>query len=135
MNEKQLIATLKKANDSLQVAEDNYSSFDCFTSKSILELKCRYGDRRYPDTMIELQKFEKNMEIAKEQGKDFFYVVYSQPHQQIFFFNVSKLCDDEYDFKWESKRCPQTTSFSRREYVEKKVGYIQWDNAVFTLPL
>ena len=129
MKELELKNRLKKIVDNAKDSYGQYCSFDMYTKESHLELKCRYGSRVYPDTMIERGKYDKNIALSKEHQKDFIYVVYSEPHSSIFFFNISQLTSEGYDFKWKNKRCPQTSQFEKRGYVDKEVGGVEWDKA------
>ena len=129
MNEakmKELVAAIQPASMDTD-AEDEYCTHDVETQRALIELKHRRGSKKYPDSMIERKKFDNTM--AKCEGKEFHYIVASDAHQCVFFFNVSKLHQQGVDFGWHSKRCPKTSDFGKRVYIEKEVGGLKWDDA------
>ncbi len=124
MNEAKLLAFI---NDKLNMEltstnKDQYCPYDAYNDKYTVELKCRR--KHYNTQMIEMYKIKKLRE-----GKELLYIV-STP-EGIFGFNVSKLLDADYDFKWETKKLPATTDFNRREWIDKVVGYIDVNKAVW----
>ena len=131
MREMQLKNVVKKYYPTVKDPKDTsqFCPYDLEAPKALLELKSRFIKKDYGDSQIEKQKYEKNLRIAKEAGKDFYYVVWSDYHQAIYFWNVSKLTEENYDFGWMTKKCPATTDFQRREYVDKVVGGLKWGDA------
>ena len=131
MNEKKMKELIKSIQPLARDMDeaDKFSCFDMETNRARIELKHRRGNRMFPDTMLEKQKFDKNI----DQFREYHYVVASDAHQTVYFFNVTKLNDTKYDFNWHMKRCPATSDFGRREYVEKEVGGLKWDDAYHSL--
>lgn len=130
MNEKQLHELIIKYAPGLQTLQrtdyDQYCSYDAFDSKYVMEYKCRR--KWYPDgTQLEQPKYDKNTNV---EGKQYLYAVYDGK-EHIRIWNVSKMADDGYDFRWETKMCPSTTDFDRNEYVPKTVGILGWDDCLW----
>ena len=123
MNEKKL---LDYVNDKLSLClnstngVDQYCPYDAYDDHYTVELKCRR--KHYPEQMIEYHKIK-----HLHEGKELLYVV-STP-QGFYAFNVSKLLEEDYTFNWETRKLPATTDFNRRQWVDKKVGYIHVDKA------
>ena len=102
----------------LRLMMDNqYSSYDAYNDEYILEFKTRH--KVYQDTQVERIKIERNLVEAKKQGKKFLYVI--NDAEGIFVWSISKLAANGYDFKYITMRCPKTTSFKNREYIDKSV--------------
>ena len=135
MRELQLKNVVKKYYPTVTEPTDTsrFCPYDLEAPKALLELKSRFIKRDYGDSQIERQKYERNLRIAEKAGKDFYYVVWSEYHQAIYFWNVTKLTNEGYDFGWMTKRCPATTDFNRREYVDKEVGGLKWGDAHRTI--
>ena len=124
MNERILKDALRKLVKDCEET-DTYCTYDLLTPRSVIELKNRRGNTIYPDTMLEHKKYTNNIGL----DKDYIYVVASDAHQAVYFWNVSKLTEKEYNFKWHKKGCPKTTDFSNNRYIKKYVGYLDWDDA------
>lgn len=108
------------------VLDDKFCSYDAYNDDYILEFKTRY--KRYDDrTQAEQKKIEKNLALAEELGKKFLYVV-SDPIG-LYVFSISKMIKDGYKFEWVVTRCPATSAFNRREYINKDVCYINFGEA------
>lgn len=110
----------KYINNIKLVTDNQYSSYDAYNDKYLLEFKTRY--KRYPSTQIEKIKLDKNIIKANESGREFLYVV--RDPSGLYVFNISKLSKEGYQFKWITMRCPKTTSFKNREYIDKIVHNI-----------
>lgn len=121
MTQQELFDELNKMGFNLKGTEkDQYCRWDATSDKYLAELKCR---RTHYDTqMIEYDKLDCVKEEADKTNKEFLYCV-STP-KGIYVFNISKLCQQQYDFKWENKRLPSKTDFSGGYHKDKKVGYI-----------
>lgn len=139
MNEKQMHDFVTKHINELgllRLAEDKYSRYDAEHNRCIVEYKARR--KFWKTTQIEKDKLEANLRIAEEKGKAFLYVVFDG-FDKIQVFNINKLVDNGYDFKWDTKWCPATTDFGGQpmngEKIPKKVGEIAWDQAIRTLQL
>ena len=109
----------------IEEAEDTYSPFDFECSLYIIEIKAR--DTDYPDWVIEQIKVTKNSQIAKEKGKDFLYL--TEFGGTGYVYNITKLLARDYDFRWQVKRMPETTEFSRTNWVDKDVGFLLKEDA------
>ena len=98
--------------------DNQYSTYDAYNDEYIVEFKTRY--KVYQDTQIEWQKVDSNIREAIRQGKKFLYVI--NDAEGLYVWSITKLTKDRYDFKWHTKRCPKTTSFKNREYINKRVA-------------
>lgn len=122
MNEKELLEVIntefKLGLES--TCEDTFCRHDADNNQYMAELKCR---RTHYDTqLIEYDKLDAVKARADETNREFLYCV-STP-KGVYVFNVTKLCLDNYDFKWENKYLPNTTDFGQTSKRTKKVGYI-----------
>jgi hypothetical protein len=132
MTEDKVIELLNAANYNFEKMDDKFSRYDAFDPKLgiMLEIKCR--KKHYPDTMLEKMKYDWNKEFAEENGFDFFYAV-SMPHEdghRLYVFNPSAMEEeDEYDFKWHTKKLPANTAFNGSRWIDKEVGYLHIDDA------
>ena len=128
MTEKELLDTLNVEFDLnlTSTDKDQYCRWDAQSDKYLVELKNR---RTHYDTqLIEYDKFECVKEEADKQGKEFLYV--TNTPEGLFVFNASKLCKNDYDFKWEDRRMPSKTDFANAYHKDKKVGYISVTDAL-----
>jgi hypothetical protein len=100
--------------------DSQYSPFDFECKLYIIEVKAR--DTDYPDWLIEKIKFDKNLELSAAMNKDFLYL--TEYGGLGYIYNVNKLVENNYDFKWQTKRLPATTEFSRGNWVDKEVGFL-----------
>ena len=99
---------------------NEFCTFDGHSDEYVIESKCR---RTHYDTqLIEHKKYTANLDQADESGKEFLYIV-STPEGE-YVFNISKLKEEGYDFKWEDRRMPSKTDFGGKQYINKRVGYI-----------
>ena len=132
MNEAQLHSivksNIKQLSDIERTTYDKFCSYDAYNGKGIIEYKCR---RKWykGGTQLEKPKFDKNI---KDPDRDYIYIVYDGVGR-VHVWNVSKLMRNDYDFQWTTRMCPKTTDFNRNEYIEKTVGILKWDDAIFTL--
>ena len=115
----------KYYNQKLKKMLHQYSRFDAYNKKYIVEIKCRGKD--YNETLIEFDKYTFNKEYAKITGKQFIYVVGLE--NKIYIFNISKLNNNGYDYRWEWKRMPKQTEFEDTQEIYKLVGYINIEMA------
>ncbi len=102
-------------------ALNQYSSYDCYTDNAIVELKVRA--KAYDDKLIEVSKLGRNLLEAKEQGKDFVYVV--KDPKGIYYANITKRSREILSKPPIKIRCPKTTEFNNNEYVYKPCYTIQ----------
>jgi len=132
MTEDKVIDTLNKAQYNFEKMDDKFSRYDAFDSKLgiMLEIKCR--NKHYPDTMMEKMKYDWNKEFAKENDFVFLYAV-TMPHPEggdrLYIFDPDIMEEEEYDFKWHTKKLPANTTFSGSKWIDKEVGYLHIDEA------
>ncbi len=110
----------KKLGIIITSTKDEFCTFDGHSDEYVIEFKCR---RTHYDTqLIEHKKYTANLDQADESGKEFLYII-STPEGE-YVFNISKLKEEGYDFKWEDRRMPSKTDFGGKQYINKRVGYI-----------
>lgn len=108
------------------LCQDEYSVYDAEEERYIAELKIR--KKHYPDCLIEFDKYRNNLEYSGEIDKEFLYVVATTT--DIYVFNVTKLTDNGYDFKWEWKNLPRNSEFGGyADKIDKQIGYINIKDA------
>jgi hypothetical protein len=100
--------------------EDRMCRWDATSPQYLAELKCRRA--HYNTQMIEYDKLDAVKVEADKTDKEFLYCV-STP-KGIYVFNISKLCQQDYNFNWENKYLPSNTDFAGTHRRTKKVGYI-----------
>ena len=106
--------------------EDRMCRWDATSPQYLAELKCRRA--HYNTQMIEYDKLDAVKVEADKTDKEFLYCV-STP-KGIYVFNISKLCQQDYNFNWEDKYLPSTTDFGGTHKRTKKVGYIDVNDCV-----
>ena len=122
---------LNELNDTYKLQLDNtdkdkFCRWDAISDKYLAELKCRRA--HYNTQMIEYDKLDAVKEEADKTDKEFLYCV-STP-KGIYVFNISKLCQQDYNFNWEDKYLPSNTDFAGTHKRTKKVGYIDVNDCV-----
>jgi len=100
--------------------EDKFCSYDAENSRYIVEVKSR--DKKYNGWIIERKKFDTNLLHSINHNKIFVYL--TEHNGKIMTWNIHKLLDRLYDFKWTEQHMPYTSQFGDRHYVIKKVGYL-----------
>ena len=137
MNEKKLIELLNtNENYNFVAMDDKFSRYDAFDTENgiMLEIKCR--KKHYDDTLLEKMKYEWNKEYALENDLSFMYAVsmpYKSGHKIYLFDPIIMEEEDEYDFKWHTRKLPAQTEFSRTEWIDKEVGYLNVEDALAVL--
>lgn len=114
-----------ESNREMCLVDDEFSRYDAEDKDYIAEIKIRY--RWYPDCIIEHDKYEANMALAKEKDKDFIYIVYVEQDTcyDIYVFNCTTLTLNDYKFRWDWKELPKSTELGEvRNLVVKFVGFI-----------
>lgn len=105
----------------LVLADDPFSSYDASNDTYLIEIKSR--DKNYPSWIIEKEKFDANIDIAVEQGKQFVYL--TEYNGKIITWNINKLVKNEnFNFHWEIREMPATTEFDNTDKVFKQVGHL-----------
>jgi len=130
MNEKELLTLVNveyKLN--LEPTTDTYCRWDAESTEYIVELKARRA--HYDTQIIEYKKLEAVKYAADSSDREALYIT-STPIA-IMVFNVSALCEEEYNFNWENKRLPSHTDFGKCAWVDKKVGYINNEKFMWRL--
>ena len=111
MTEQELFdAILVKVPD-LKHTEDKYDRIDCYTERSVIELKCRGVE--YSTQLIEKDKYE----ALIADGRTPFYLVHTS--KRVLFFRLDLIGEPE----WEDKWLPATTEFGGG-YKWKRVGFL-----------
>ena len=133
-NERIILNNLKIRTNTLKditsTNYDTYKRWDAESKTAIVEIKSR--NKYYPTTQLEKMKYDSLIEESKRTGKTAYYVVRS-PEVGIAIFNLNQLTADGYDFNWRDYKCPATTDFANKKYINKKCGEIQWAKAVHTI--
>jgi hypothetical protein len=93
--------------------ENQYSPYDFECKLYIIEVKAR--------------EFDKNLVLSRDMNKDFLYL--TEYGGIGYIYNVNKLVENNYEFKWQMKRLPETTEFNRCNWVEKEVGFLDKNSA------
>jgi hypothetical protein len=131
-----IIDILNEAGYDFESVSDRFSRYDAFDKERgiMLEIKCR--NKHYEDTMLEKGKYEWNRDFALANGLEFLYAV-SMPvdggHKLYVFDPVTLEEEEDYDFKWHTKKLPKNTDFSGSEWVDKEVGYLHIDDALVSV--
>ena len=99
----------------VELIQDNYCSYDATTENAILEFKIR--EKYYPEKLLEVEKYVRNIEKANEMGKAFLYIV--QDPKGIYVFNASEHGKDIIKMGAVNMNCPKTTAFDNNEHVSK----------------
>lgn len=106
--------------DTFVESPNEYSRFDAYNSKHIVEIKERFDE--YDPTIIEFDKFAYNKAYSEWADVRFLYLVY---YDGLFsLFNISKLISEGFDFRWEWRKMPKTTDFYNNDKILKFIGYI-----------
>jgi len=137
MNEEEIVKLLNTIEDySFVPMHDKFSRYDAFDENTgvMLEIKCR--KKYYDDTLIEKMKYDWNKQYAEENKLEFIYAV-SMPcpegHNIYLFDPINLEKEEDYDFKWHTKKLPENTEFRGSNWIDKEVGYLHVDDALITL--
>jgi len=129
VKEFEVIDILRSVKKNIQPCEYEYNRFDAEDEKNIYEIKVR--GNYYKETFIEFDKYSYNTMYAQEFNKIFIYVV--KMDNTIYLFNISLLYMRGYNFNWELKKLERNTEFNQTEKIQKIVGYINTDEAIYTI--
>lgn len=129
VKEYEVIDILRSVKKNIQPCEYEYNRFDAEDEKNIYEIKVR--SKLFKDTFIEFDKYSYNTMYAQEFNKIFIYVV--KMENTIYLFNISLLYMRGYNFNWELKKLNRNTEFNQTEKIQKIVGYINTDEAIYTI--
>jgi hypothetical protein len=115
-NELELFTYLKDRYDhSLQRTQDIFDSYDCYTNKLFIELKCRTW--HYDQLLIEKIKYDRLIKESDRLGKTPIYI--NSTPKGIFGFKIKEI-----PIEWIEKDLPKTTDFENRSLVKKVIGLI-----------
>jgi hypothetical protein len=121
-NELKMINTLNRkvfTNDNIKKTFDEYSKVDCSNKTYTLELKYRnMPSTLYGDCFLEKMKYDGVMEKAKLLNKTAGYIA-AFSDDTYYAWNLTKLTEEGYDFKWQKIFMKRTTHFENNEQIEK----------------
>jgi len=122
MTQEEVVKYMNKTYDAINLIEcsDEFCSCDAEDDNYLVEIKNR--DASYKNVLIEGLKFQKNINKAIENNKEFIYL--SEVDNIMRTWNINKLLDENYDFGWEHRLMPETTTFSKKQKIWKIVGYL-----------
>lgn len=108
------------------MSDDEYCTYDAQDSSYVVEVKVR--KKWYPDCLIQYDKYDANNREAERSGKESLYIVATST--DIYVFNITKLRNKEYKFRWDWKELPKNTDFGGSDNkIVKFVGYIDTTEA------
>jgi hypothetical protein len=101
-----------------------FDTFDCSSALAghYIELKCR--NTHYPTLLIEEIKYRKLITQSAERDLIPFYI--NSTPQGVYSFDLMDLPEPE----WLTQRMPVTSEFSNRSKIDKRVGYLDIEEAV-----
>ena len=104
-------------DDNLKSNNDQFAHYDLFNENTIVEFKRRtMASTMYGDSFFEKRKYDFNI----KDGRRFLYVV--KFTDKTYVWDISKMDQNDFDFKWFKKSLPETTQFNRRQFVYKIVS-------------
>ena len=118
MNEQKTINLINQYyNISLHLAVDQFSDYDAYDDRFIIEIK----NRRiyFKNKLIELNKMCRNYELAQKENKTFLYAVTDK--KGIWMFNISERIKEVIQLPLELYKCPITTDFKEHKNILKIV--------------
>ena len=115
---KDILRLYPQLGDLQESFEFDHHDFEC--DHYLMEVKSRCT--RYTSWVIEKMKADANLLNAFNLNKMFLYI--TEYNGRAYVWNVTKLAQDNYDFKWETRKMPATTEFDNNKFVDKEVGYL-----------
>lgn len=115
---KDILRLYPQLGDLQESFEFDHHDFEC--DHYLMEVKSRCT--RYTSWVIEKMKADANLLNAFNLNKMFLYI--TEYNGRAYIWNVTKLAQDNYDFKWETRKMPATTEFENNQFVDKEVGYL-----------
>jgi hypothetical protein len=116
----------KQSNRNFRITDDEFCTFDAQDDDYIVEVKVR--KQWYPDCLIQYDKYDANNREAERSGKESLYIVATIT--DIYVFNITKLRNKHYKFRWDWKVLPKNTDFGGDEQkITKFVGFIDTTEA------
>ena len=129
---------VKLLNDTIEIfKKDNliyegkgYSTYDAHNKLYTCEIKKRnfesYHKYAKEGLILEKKKYEKLLEKGKETNTEALYVnIFTD--KKVFIWNLSKLTNDNYDFKWHSMKMNKATFHSKWNKIEKEIALLKED--------
>ncbi len=105
----------KRFNSSLTLSSNEFSYYDAFNKKIILEIKIR--NKVYKTKLIQVDKFLRLLMIAEAQNKIPFYLV--KDDEGVYLYNLKKLKDQLLNSKIKSIKSPYQTEFLKNKIITK----------------
>ena len=121
---KDILRLYPQLGDLQESFEFDHHDFEC--DHYLMEVKSRCT--RYTSWVIEKMKADANLLNAFNLNKMFLYI--TEYNGRAYIWNVTKLAQDNYDFKWETRKMPATTEFDNNQFVDKEVGYLYDKDAI-----
>ena len=105
----------KRFNASLTLSSNDFSYYDAYNDKIILEIKIR--NKFYNTKFIQVDKFYSLLMIAEAQNKKPFYLV--KDNTGIYLYNLIKLKKELLNSKIKSIESPYQTEFEKNKLITK----------------
>lgn len=105
----------KRFNASLTLSKDEFSYYDAYNKKIILEIKIR--NKVYKTKLIQVDKFYSLLMIAEAQSKIPFYLV--KDDEGVYLFNLNQLKEQLLNSKIKSIKSPYQTEFLKNKVITK----------------
>ena len=106
----------------------NYASFDAYNNHYTCEIKKRNfeSDHKFAKEglILEKYKYDKLIQKSKQNNTEALYINLFKD-KKIFIWNLSKLTNEGYDFKWHNMKMNKATFNSTENKIEKKVALLQ----------
>ena len=116
--------------DNLIVENKNYSSFDAYNNRYTCEIKKRnfesYHKFAKEGLILEKYKYDKLIQKSKQYNTEALYINLFKD-KKIFIWNLSKLTNEGYDFKWHNMKMNKATFNSTENKIDKKVALLKED--------
>ena len=120
--EKEVVESVnRRSKREFVMSDDEYCTYDAQDSRYIVEVKVR--KKWYPDCLIQYDKYDSNNREAERSGRESLYIVATST--DIYVFNITKLRNKKYKFRWDWKELPKNTDFGESDNkIVKFVGFI-----------
>ena len=127
MTEEEIIGYLNRVYPFLKLVKctDQFSFWDAENKDYLIEIKSRKKD--YNSWVIEKSKMLSNLRQSIKTGKDFIYL--TECKRSFYVWNINELIYKDYNFDWELREMPATTTFDNNEMILKEVGYLKKENS------
>ena len=121
------------SRDNLICEHKSYSSFDAYNSRYTCEIKKRnfesYHNFSKAGLILEKYKYDKLIEKAKQSNTEALYINLFKD-KKIFIWNLSKMTNEGYDFKWHSMEMNKATFNSKENKIDKKVSLLKENTTI-----